>query len=388
MNSATLSLHIATRQVGLALLLVLPHIPPAVANDDAPLAAVEVLSDEQVANGWIALLDGESLFGWHQQQKAGWKLYDGALQSGEANHPIYFATRFSRFQLKFQYQPHTPGQAMLLLLSEQIDAQLPPAPLTLSIPQEANRQSPQRGWIDVEMVAQRDEITLNIGGQQVAKVDRPTQAPFHIGLSAEEGGGAVRNVVLKPLGLGELFNGSDLTGWSLKNAAKSRCDVTPTGEMHVRGGEGQIETTETFDDFVLQLEAKTLADGVNSGLFFRAVSGTFRKIQGYESQIYNVVDPQKPDRPQKFGTGGLYLRQPARQQTAQDHKWFAKTIVADGPHFAIWVNGMLVCDYTDERPVASNARQGTRLTAGVICLQGHDPATDILFRKLGIGSYR
>lgn len=387
MTGTTLARQIAKLRIAFLVLPFLSPLAPAVAEGDTPRTAVKVLSDEQVGDGWVALLDGESLYGWHQPPEVGWKIRQGTLRSEEADRPIYFATRFSRFRLKFQYQPNPTGQAMLLL-SEQYDTPPSPTPLTLPIPQEASPPSSAPAWGDVEVVAERDEITLSIGGQVVAKVDRPTPAPVHIGFSSHKGPIAVRNVVLKPLALRELFNGSDLTGWSLKHAAKSRCDVTPEGEMRVRGGFGQIETTETFDDFVLQLEAKTLTERVNSGLFFRAISGTFRKIQGYESQIYNAVDPDKPEQPRQFGTGGLYLRQPARRQVAEDGKWFAKTIVADGPHFAIWVNGMLVCDHTDERPLASNARQGTRLTAGVICLQGHDPGTDILFRKMTIGSYR
>ena len=58
------------------------------------------------------------------------------------------------------------------------------------------------------------------------------------------------------------------------------------------------------------------------------------------------------------------------------------TIVAQGRHFAVWVNGIQVTDWTDNRPLKDNARNGCRLEKGAISLQGHDPTTDIDFRNV------
>ena len=72
---------------------------------------------------------------------------------------------------------------------------------------------------------------------------------------------------------------------------------------------------------------------------------------------------------------------------SSDHEWFTKTIVAHGRHMAVWVNGYQVSDWTDPRPLHESARQGCRLEAGVISLQGHDPTTDLSFRNLRISAY-
>jgi hypothetical protein len=69
---------------------------------------------------------------------------------------------------------------------------------------------------------------------------------------------------------------------------------------------------------------------------------------------------------------------------ADDGRWFSKTIVADGPHVAVWVDGYQVSDWTDDRPAKENAREGKRLEAGVIAIQGHDPTTDFLFRDFQV----
>ena len=90
----------------------------------------------------------------------------------------------------------------------------------------------------------------------------------------------------------------------------------------------------------------------------------------YESQINNVFKDGDRTKPADFGTGGIYRRQPARRVVADDHEWFTKTIVADGPHMAVWVNGYQVSDWTDTRPAKENAREGLRLGPGVIAIQG------------------
>ena len=54
---------------------------------------------------------------------------------------------------------------------------------------------------------------------------------------------------------------------------------------------------------------------------------------------------------------------------ADDLKWFYKTIVADGPHVAVWVNGYQVTDWTDTRPADPNPRKGLRARAR----HDHDP---------------
>ena len=53
-------------------------------------------------------------------------------------------------------------------------------------------------------------------------------------------------------------------------------------------------------------------------------------------------------------------------------------------HLATWVNGVQVADWTDNRPLADNARKGCRLEKGAISLQGHDPTTDLSFRNIRI----
>ena len=146
--------------------------------------------------------------------------------------------------------------------------------------------------------------------------------------------------------------------------------VTEKGELHLSHGPGQIETDADFTNFVLQLDCKVNGSGLNSGIFFR----TLRKGRwaGYESQIQNGFKDGDRTKPKDYGTGAIYRRQPARYVVADDREWFTKTIVADGPHLAVWVNGYQVTDWTDKRPVKESGREGMRLGPGAIAIQGHD----------------
>jgi hypothetical protein len=57
-------------------------------------------------------------------------------------------------------------------------------------------------------------------------------------------------------------------------------------------------------------------------------------------------------------------------------------LVADGPHFTTWIDGVQVVDWTDDRKPNDNPREGQRLKPGHFSLQGHDPTTDLAFRNL------
>ena len=69
---------------------------------------------------------------------------------------------------------------------------------------------------------------------------------------------------------------------------------------------------------------------------------------------------------------------------AKDREWFTMTVLAQGRQLAVWVDGILVTNWTDNRPDNENARNGYRQAKGPISLQGHDPTTDLYFRNFRI----
>src|SRR5262249_51506147 len=191
------------------------------------------------------------------------------------------------------------------------------------------------------------------------------------------------------------FNGKDLTGWK-EHAGKKSVFSVKDGAINIKDGPGDLQTEGQWANFVLQLECISNGKHLNSGVFFRCRPSEYQ--QGYEAHVHNGFgeqpkeytledyDPQTNKligtRKQKYlaldyGTGAIYRRQPARKQLSKDNEWFGMTVVAQGRHFSVWVNGVHVTDWTDNRPVADNARKGCMLDKGNISLQGHDPTTDL-----------
>ena len=224
---------------------------------------------------------------------------------------------------------------------------------------------------------------MAIDGEQV--LDYSDAKPLGrglIGLQFNQGRVEFRNVKLRPLSLETIFNGKDLTGWKEYPGKQSKFTVTPEGYLNVKNGNGQLEYEPPVADFVMQLEIISNGVFLNSGIFFRNIPGEF--WQGYESQIQNAYFGDRA-KPIDYGTGAFYRQQKARKVVSDDFKWFHKTLIVAGDHMATWVNGYQVTDWTDTREPHENARQGKRLAAGTIAIQGHDPKTDLSFRDIQLG---
>ncbi len=247
--------------------------------------------------------------------------------------------------------------------------------------QAVNVELPGEGWQSYDIQVSAGHVIVHLDGQRVLDyVDpRPLQRG-RIGLQHHTGRVAFRNLRLRALGLQPLFNGHDLSGWTSYPEMPSRFSVTPEGWLNVQDGRGQLETEQSFGDFALQLECLSHAVGLNSGMFYRCLPG--QEMNGYEVQIHNGFHDGDRTRPVDCGTGGIFRRQDARRVVSNDLEWFYLTIIAQGPHVAVWVNGYQVTDWTDQRAPDPNPRRGLRLEPGTIMIQGHDPTTNLSFRNL------
>ena len=135
-----------------------------------------------------------------------------------------------------------------------------------------------------------------------------------------------------------------------------------------------------FGDFTLQTDVICNAKKVNSGIFFRCVPDQL--MNGYECQIFNGFNNGDRTKPIEGGTGAIYRRTNARRVITDDQQWFHVTIVATGLHIATWINGYPESDFTDKRPPDPNPRNGSRLAAGPLSIQGHDKTTDLSLRNI------
>ena len=370
-----------------------------VETQDVPVAsAPRVLTDEELAAGWIALFDGETLFGWQAATKANWRVEDGAIvvDDGEPG-LLCTTTRFDDYILKvdfrsaastnsgiFLHTPHKPTDPATDCYELNIAPSDNPFP-TCSLVKRAKAEGKfdSTDWQSYEVTVSGDQVVVKLNGQTTLEYTDPQPLRSgYIGLQLNQGRCEFRHIKLKPLGLAALLNGQDLTGWKTYPEMASKFTVTKEGWLNVKDGRGQLETEAAYGDFALQLECITHAPQLNSGVFFRCIPG--ETMNGYESQIHNGIRDGDRRKPVDCGTGGVFRRVDARLVVPNDREWFYKTLIVDGPHVATWVNGYQVTDWTDERPPNANPRQGLRLEPGTIMIQGHDPTTDLSFRNLMI----
>jgi hypothetical protein len=335
-------------------------VSPAAAEPFPPMPAIFI------DWGWIHLFDGSTTFGWKIDGEA--KVVDGKLVlGGQKPTTAMTTTHFGPHILAFDFQVEGSKPAEFLF--------------------DHQWRKLDGTWFAFD------------GGH--ANIDR--RGP--IGFRVPAGGKLTLSLVrLKPVHLRTIFNGRDLSGWKIFAGKKSVFAVNDKKELVLKNGPGDLQTEASWGNFVLQLQCISNGKFLNSGVFFRCRPGEYQN--GYEAQIRNqfAAEPLLPYTIEEYdpkthklvgkksvlspavdyGTGGIYRRQPARRQMSRDLEWFNMTIIAHNNHFATWVNGIQVTDWTDNRPLSDNARNGCRLEAGPISLQGHDPTTDLGFRNIRI----
>ncbi len=354
------------------------------------------LSEKEVAEGWIALFDGKTKYGWRSESEVDWVVRDGAIGATRGKVGLLRTTsQFDNFILRLEFnagkktnsgvfirtspKPTNPAGDCYEINIAPRDNAFPTGSIVARKKSGVDLDTNDSKWHTMEIVAKGQNIDVTVDGQKMTSYrDAKPLGRGYIGLQFNSGEIQFRNVRLKPLQLQSIFNGKNFDGWNQYPQMKSKFTVE-NQSMRVKNGSGQIETKSSYGDFILQLRCKTNAPKLNSGIFFRCIAG--QKMNGYESQIQNGYK-EKRTQPEDCGTGGIFRRKNARIVNADDQQWFSKTIVAVGPHFAVWVNGLQVSDWTDKRKKNDNPRRGLRLKAGTIMIQGHDPTTDLLFKDL------
>jgi Domain of Unknown Function (DUF1080) len=367
----------------LTVILLLASWTPSRADQPA---AANTLTPAEIADGWILLFDGKTTFGWIFTGDV--KVEDGKLILGRKDEAtaqttcsfgpaivrVVYSPLYANNPFKIDFQNSTQGVNLISSLAVTAESR----------PRNVDKNGNQIG-----------------NGKDLVPHAEPLILSTPKGLPVE-----VKSVKLRPMSMTSIFNGKDLTGWHpyVGADAKSKFSVTPEGTLHIENGKGDLQTDKKWADFLLQIECKTNAKALNSGVFFRCQPDKYQ--QGYEAQIQNsfmssptkeyIIERYDPktnallgkDKVKydsfDYGTGAIYRRIPARFQACKDMEWFTMTILAQGRHMGVWVNGLMVTDWIDNRPINDNARNGCKLEAGNISLQGHDPTTNLDFRNIRI----
>lgn len=398
-----------------------PAQPAATAPADGPdeataareqaLTTIEVSADELLAarlpieatrEGWVRLFDGHTFFGWEIAAAANWQIEQGAItvDSGDVG-LICTSVPWQDFELQLEIKADADTNSGIFLrtpldpddpATDCYEVNIAPAenpfPTGSIVGRHRAADAPvlePHQWHRFEISVIGDQVVVRIDDETVSEYTDPNPlGPGRIGLQHNSGAVAFRDIRIRPVDFKPLIT-DDLSLWKQYPEMEGEFRIDEEGSLRVTGGRGQLESNDSYGDFALLAECKTASEKLNSGIFFRCIPG--ETMNGYECQISNEVVDGNPLAPADTGTGGIFRRQDARIVAAEDGEWFTMMLVARGPQFAAWVNGLQVTDWTDTRPPHDNPRQGLRLEPGTLMIQAHDPTTDLLFKRIDIAPH-
>jgi len=159
-----------------------------------------------------------------------------------------------------------------------------------------------------------------------------------------------------------LFNGKDLTGWTINGTEKwyvdsSRqlvCESGPDKQY------GYLSTTKNYKNFILTLQFKQEANG-NSGVFFRStIEGV--KISGWQVEVA-PLNSHTGGIYESYGRGWLIQPKPEDEKILKVGEWNTMKIKVDGDKVTTWLNDHVMVDISDEKIGKGE---------GFIALQIHD----------------
>ncbi|MGD0940780.1 MAG: family 16 glycoside hydrolase [Terracidiphilus sp.] len=365
-----------------------------------PLLAQNKLNSTDVAKGWLNLYDGSSMFGW--TSLSGWSSQDQMLTSPMANEShMVTALPFADFVLSFEYRLNaTPSGAAVRIRGPRSDE---PADSGYRIPLGDGKSEWPSGsialrsknthpiptlnaWHSVFIEADGARILVKIDGQKTAETIDDSAKSGYIHFNSTRGAKLdLRNIYIQPMHLNSLFNGVDLSGWKnipLVSSHKwfggkphSASWSVRDGAIHGEIGPGALESTNTYDDFVLQLTGEARIDKDKEYRAFPAIY--LRNDAGSIGTGY----------PLGFGRSTGEIRDLARpRNTIKTQSIMSQTVVAGGHVIGIFVNGSLETLFTDTRPDASSTKAGAKTTPGTISIDMPEDILTIDLRNISIES--
>ena len=158
-----------------------------------------------------------------------------------------------------------------------------------------------------------------------------------------------------------LFNGEDLTGWTIYGTEKWYVeDGLLVSESGPDAQYGYLATDEPYKDFELSLEFLQEADG-NSGVFIRStIEGT--KVSGWQVEVA-PKGKHTGGVYESYGRGWLVKPEVEKELVLREGQWNTMKIRVMGDQLTSWLNGVQMVSIND---AAIGSGEGS------IALQIHD----------------
>jgi hypothetical protein len=168
----------------------------------------------------------------------------------------------------------------------------------------------------------------------------------------------------------KLFNGVDLTGWTLHEPNRAGTWKVQDGELITTGRGSDLVSTQKFGDFQLHVDFKT-APSTNSGVYLRG---------RYELQI----ETDEGSQPAQFHTGGIYgFLAPDPEQPRLANVWQSFDITLIGRRLTVLENGIKIIDNREIPGITGGALDSHEALPGPIYLQGIENGP-VAFRNIVI----
>lgn len=144
-----------------------------------------------------------------------------------------------------------------------------------------------------------------------------------------------------------LFNGKDLTGWTIHGTEKWYVN---NGELVCESGPdkeyGYLSTNEKYKNFELTLQFKQEANG-NSGVFFRSsIEGV--KITGWQVEVA-PLNGHTGGIYESYGRAWLIKPNPEDEQWLKPGKWNTLKIKVIDDEVTTWLNGHRMIFLKDDK---------------------------------------
>ena len=144
-----------------------------------------------------------------------------------------------------------------------------------------------------------------------------------------------------------LFNGKDLTGWTIHGTEKWYVN---NGELVCESGPdkeyGYLSTNEKYKNFELTLRFKQEANG-NSGVFFRSsIEGV--KITGWQVEVASL-NGHTGGIYESYGRAWLIKPKPEDEQWLKPGKWNTLKIKVIDDEVTTWLNGHRIINLKDDK---------------------------------------
>ena len=146
----------------------------------------------------------------------------------------------------------------------------------------------------------------------------------------------------------KLFNGKDLTGWTIHGTEKWYVE---NGELICESGPdkqyGYLSTDKNYKNFILTLEFKQEGNG-NSGVFFRSQIPEGVKISGWQAEVA-PAGQHTGGIYESYGRGWLVQPKPEDEKFLKMGEWNLYKIQVNGDEVTTWLNGRQMCYIKDEK---------------------------------------